>query len=80
MFGRLFVDLGTRSQLRVPQGAVRAIGQIDQVVVVDAQRTMRRRFVVLGERQGEQVEVVSGLAAGETVVADASALRGEAGK
>ena len=80
MFGRLFVDLGTRSVLRVPQSAVRAIGQVDQVVVVDAGMSLRRRFVVLGERQGDQVEVVSGLAAGETIVADASALRGEAGR
>jgi Fe2+ transport system protein FeoA len=80
MFGRLFVDLGTRQQLHVPVTAVRQLGQIDQAVVIDGQRAMHRRFVVLGEHSGDQVEVISGLAAGEIVVADASALRRDAGR
>lgn len=75
MFGRLFVELGTRREIRVPQSAVRSIGQIDSVLVVRDGATALRRFVVLGERDAESVAVLSGLSDGETIVTDARALR-----
>ncbi|MBI5852008.1 MAG: efflux RND transporter periplasmic adaptor subunit [Planctomycetes bacterium] len=79
MFGRLFVELGTRREIRVPQSAVRSIGQIDSVFVVRDGSTALRRFVVLGEHDGDSVAVLSGLADGETIVTHARALR-EAGE
>lgn len=78
MFGRLFVDAGERDEIRVPKAAVRSIGQIDQVVVVRPDRRPLRRFVVLGPARGDQVTVESGLAAGETIVADVATLPGAA--
>ena len=77
MFGRLRIDNGTRHELRVPRAAVRSIGQVDLVhVVVDG--VVQRRFVVLGVDRDDEVTVVSGLAAGEVVVADDAALTAEA--
>jgi RND family efflux transporter MFP subunit len=85
MFGRLLVDLGTREEIRIPATAVRRFGQVDQVDVVegfaegatgaDAARLLRR-MVVLGEADGDQLPVLSGLRAGERIVVDARALRG----
>jgi RND family efflux transporter MFP subunit len=86
MFGRLFVDLGARREVRVPGSAVRSFGQVDQVFVVRPDRTVLRRFVVIADGQtgggagGGLVTVLSGLAAGETVVLDARALREPGGR
>ncbi len=84
MFGRLLLPRGTAEEIRVPRTAVRGFGQVDQVLVVGdatggAARVLRR-FVVLGEEHGAQVTVLSGLEAGETIVADARALRGAEGR
>ncbi|MBK8980277.1 MAG: efflux RND transporter periplasmic adaptor subunit [Planctomycetes bacterium] len=80
MFGRLLVPRGTRKELRVPLSAVREFGQIDQVLVVntddpDGKPRVTRRFVVLGDRADDEVAILSGLTDGETIVADAAALR-----
>lgn len=77
MFGRLFLATGTRTEVRVPVAAVRSFGQVDQVLVVQGGR-MLRRFVVPGGRRGDEVAILSGLAAGERVLADPAALRGAA--
>jgi len=67
MFGRLAVPLDDQEELRVPRRAVQSIGQLDFLqVLVDGRA--RRRFVRLGGGDAEQVEVLSGLAAGETVL------------
>lgn len=67
MFGRLFVPLDDQVELRVPRRAVQSIGQLDFVqVLVDGRR--QRRFVRLGGGDAEQVQVLSGLRAGETVL------------
>jgi RND family efflux transporter MFP subunit len=68
MFGRVFVTLGDESVVVVPQRAVRQVGQVALVdVVAGSQR--QRRAVTLGRRFGDDVEVLSGLEAGEQVVA-----------
>lgn len=67
MFGRLLIPLDDVDELRVPRRAVRSIGQLDLVdVVVDGRAV--RRFVRLGAADGDSVQVLSGLAAGETVL------------
>jgi multidrug efflux pump subunit AcrA (membrane-fusion protein) len=68
LFGRLTLPLGTYSALVVPGAAVRRVGQLDLVDVVDAEGHAHRRFVTLGGRQGDLVEVASGLDEGERVV------------
>jgi RND family efflux transporter MFP subunit len=71
MFGRLLLADGERSQLLVPRTAVRQVGQLEMVQVVedgpDGPRA-RRRFVRTGEMvDGDQVEILAGLEPGERV-------------
>ncbi|MBN9121384.1 MAG: efflux RND transporter periplasmic adaptor subunit [Planctomycetes bacterium] len=67
MFGRVAVPVGTVERLFVPRAAVRQVGQLDLVEVVDPDGTLSRRFVRIGSADGDRVEVLSGLDAGETV-------------
>jgi multidrug efflux pump subunit AcrA (membrane-fusion protein) len=67
-FGRARFPAGERTALRIPAGAVVERGQLTGVFVVDRDRVARLRFVTLGAREGEWVEVLSGLRGGETVV------------
>ena len=67
MFGRLRIPLGTRSAICVPAAAVRQVGQLDLVEVVEGD-VVRRRLVQRGRQIDEEVEVLSGLASGERVV------------
>lgn len=75
MFGRLLIEAGVRREIRIPGSAVARVGQLDlvQTVTGDGQHLLRR-FVVLGERRDDQVVVLSGLDAGDAVVADIAAL------
>jgi RND family efflux transporter MFP subunit len=66
-FGRLRFRTGEREVLLVPAAAVRRIGQLETVEVVEDGR-VRVRHVRTGDRHGERLEVLSGLTAGELVV------------
>lgn len=68
MFGRLRFPCAPRSLLAVPQTAIVSRGQLDLVFVVAADHAMLR-LVRPGEQQ-DMVEILSGLTAGETVIAD----------
>ncbi|UCG32243.1 MAG: efflux RND transporter periplasmic adaptor subunit [Phycisphaerales bacterium] len=68
MFGRLHIPLDEEEVVVVPAAAVRRIGQLDVVDVVE-DGALRRRAVQLGRHVGEYREVLSGLRAGEQVVA-----------
>jgi RND family efflux transporter MFP subunit len=70
MFGRLLIPLGEQEVLVVPSGAVRRIGQLEVVEVVE-EGVVQRRTVRLGRTFGGAVEVLSGLRAGERVVMSA---------
>jgi RND family efflux transporter MFP subunit len=61
-----------REALTVPASAVRRQGQLTSVFVV-AEGTARLRLVQVAEQEGDRVEVVSGLDAGEAVIVDAPA-------
>lgn len=69
MFGRLLIEEGRQQRLLVPEAAVRQVGQLEMVQVVDADGAATTRFVRTGERIGDQVEVQSGLEPGERVLA-----------
>jgi len=71
MFGRLQVPLDTVEELRVPQRAVQAIGQLDFVHALVEGRAVRR-YVRTGRPRGDDVEILSGLAAGEVVLVPSS--------
>jgi membrane fusion protein (multidrug efflux system) len=67
MFGRLSIPVKQLERIVVDARAIQRVGQLDIVDVVQEGDTLERRFVRLGERFGEQVEVLSGLAVSESV-------------
>jgi RND family efflux transporter MFP subunit len=67
MFGRLLIPSAPEQVLTVSASAVTRAGQLTMVDVVDQGR-VQRRTVQLGRALGGRLEVLSGLAAGETVV------------
>lgn len=72
MFGRAAFRLGEKQAVQVPERAVRSIGQLEQVYVVD-QGVARARLVTTGLRVGGRVEILSGLSGGELLAADTPA-------
>lgn len=68
LFGHALFALGTRRVLAVPSAAVAERGQLQSVMVAEG-GTAQARLVTLGRRSGDQVEVLSGLSAGEAVIA-----------
>jgi RND family efflux transporter MFP subunit len=65
---RAFLPAGTRQVVAVPEAAIVEAGGLLLVVVRDEDGAARSRVVTLGARlDGQRVEVLSGLAGGETV-------------
>lgn len=67
MFGRARFTLGQREALVMPAAALEREGQLERVYVHD-NGTARARLVTTGARHGASLVVLSGLAAGETVL------------
>lgn len=68
MFGRLIIPLADEEWLVIPNAAVRRVGQLDLVdVVAEEGGSLERRVVKLGRTHDDNVEVLSGLRAGEQV-------------
>jgi len=70
LFGRAVFRLGSRAVLAIPAAAVTERGQLQSVFVVEG-AVARTRLITLGDRSGNQVAVLSGLAPGETVASPA---------
>lgn len=68
LFGRLRIPYSRYDALVIPSRAVSEVGQLPLITVVDAGGYPQRRFVTLGERHDELVEVLSGLEENEEVV------------
>jgi RND family efflux transporter MFP subunit len=68
MFGRALFALGKRTVLAAPPSAVVERGQLQSVFVAE-DGTARVRLITIGQRSKDAVEVLSGLTAGEKVVA-----------
>ena len=66
-FGRASFSLGSRSPLTIPTGAVTARGQLQSVVVAE-NGVAHTRLITAGQQSKDQVEVLSGLTAGEMVI------------
>jgi RND family efflux transporter MFP subunit len=66
MFGRLLIPTGKEQVLVVPRSAVRKVGQVE-LVDVAVTSGVERRAVRTGRVLGEDVEILSGLQAGEQV-------------
>ena len=70
LFGRARFPLGQQQTLMIPRAAIVERGQLQGVYVIDANRMSQLRYVTLGKVAGQQVEILSGLQEGETIVAD----------
>lgn len=68
-FARLFVPIGEGYSLCVPVSAIVQRGQLEIVFTV-ANRSAQMRLVKTGKRDGDEVEVLSGLHPGDAVVID----------
>ena len=71
-FARLRVPVGESNSLRVPVAAVVQRGQLEIVFVV-ANQHAQLHLVKTGKRVGEEVEILSGLHAGDAVVVEGAA-------
>ncbi|MGA3316044.1 MAG: efflux RND transporter periplasmic adaptor subunit [Candidatus Korobacteraceae bacterium] len=69
LFGRARFARGERRSILVPQTALLHRGQLDTVYVVGKDQLASLRYVTLGTPSAQQVEVLSGLEAGDQVVA-----------
>ena len=69
LFGRARFSRGERSALLIPRTSLVERGQLQGVYVLDANQIAGLRYVTLGKSTGEQIEVLSGLQAGETLIA-----------
>lgn len=67
MFGRILIPLDEEDVLVIPRAAVRQVGQLNLVDVVENDK-VSRRAIRLGRTFGDDVEVLSGLREGEEVV------------
>jgi RND family efflux transporter MFP subunit len=71
LFGRAYFPRGQRESLVVPQTAVVDRGQLQGVYVLGQDNIASLRYVTIGRHVGDQqVEVLSGLQPGETLVTD----------
>jgi RND family efflux transporter MFP subunit len=68
--GRAQFVTGSRKVIAVPAAAIVPRGQMQWIFVVD-QGVARARIITTGGRSADMVEVLSGLSAGETVIAPA---------
>lgn len=71
-FGRVAVPTGQITTVRVPAGAVVVRGQME-IIFASAGGKAQLRLVKTGKRFGNEVEILAGLRAGETIVTDGAA-------
>jgi len=69
-FGRARFSLGRRPVLTIPPAAIASRGQLQMVFTVD-DGVAHTRMITTGATSGEEIEVLSGLTAGEIVVSPA---------
>lgn len=67
MFAVANFELGRRSVIAIPAGAVSERGQLHSVFVADS-GVARTRLITVGDRAKDQLEVLSGLSAGDKII------------
>jgi len=70
LFGRAQFRRGERTGLLIPCTAVVERGQLQGIYVLDQNRIAGLRYITLGKPAAQQVEVLAGLRAGETLISD----------
>jgi RND family efflux transporter MFP subunit len=79
MYGTAMFANGTRPAVLIPRSAVVSRGSLSCAYVLDSQGIAQLRYLTLGAPQGDLVEVLSGVSAGDKLV-DAPSDRDIAGK
>ena len=74
LFGRASFSRGQRQSLVIPSDSVVTRGQLQGVFVLDQNQVASLRYVTLGKPAGSNVEVLSGVRAGDRLVANAGDL------
>ncbi len=74
MFGRLLVPVGERTTLLAPSRAISRVGQLETVRVLHDGVPMPV-YVKTGKVHGDDVEILSGLRGGETILLEAAHVR-----
>ncbi|MGE0471538.1 MAG: efflux RND transporter periplasmic adaptor subunit [Nitrospira sp.] len=72
MFGRFQLEKGATPTILVPLTAIVERGELTSLYAVGADQVARLRWVKLGRRFDQQVEILAGLNEGERVLADGS--------
>ena len=67
--------MGARDAITVPLPALVRRGQLTSVFVVGTDNVARMRLITVGASDGTQAEILSGLAAGESVVSAPGGVR-----
>ena len=70
MYGTAEFANGIRQAILIPRSAVVLRGSLACAYVLDSQGIARLRYLTLGAAQGDLVEVLSGISAGEQLVDD----------
>jgi RND family efflux transporter MFP subunit len=70
LFGRAQFTQGQRTALLIPRTAIVERGQLQGIYVLDQNRIAGLRYITLGKPSAQQVEVLSGLQAGEMLIGD----------
>jgi RND family efflux transporter MFP subunit len=79
MYGTAMFSNGTKQAILIPRSAVVSRGSLSCAYVLDSQGIAQLRYLTLGAPQGDLVEVLSGVSAGDKLV-DAPSDRDIAGK
>jgi len=72
MFGRFQLDKGVSTTMLVPETAVVERGELTSVFAVGSDRIARLRWIKAGRRLDKQVEILSGVNVGESVLLEAA--------
>jgi HlyD family secretion protein len=70
MFGRARIAVGSENRLMVPAAAVWEREGLRYIYVVDRENVARLRMITVGEGEGENLPVLSGINRGERIVAE----------
>jgi len=66
------IEQPTRSALMVPERAIAPLRNEQFVYLIDEKNIAHKRTVQLGQRINGEVEIVSGIVAGEIIIVDGS--------
>jgi RND family efflux transporter MFP subunit len=70
MYGSVEIATGTRQAISVPRSSVVIHGSLPCAYVIDSNGIAQLRYVTLGSERAGQVEILSGISAGEKLVDD----------